>query len=115
MQTGLTPQLSGEWVAGALFAVLTAVMEYWPAFAAWWDRVQVKELVLAGAAMVFCWALVGLHYLGAFGLEIGPFGWDVVGEVIGVWIAILGGDWMLWSLVNRASGGVPRKRGRLEA
>lgn len=102
-----TPQLSGKWVAGLIFVVLSMALEYVPQFREKWEAVKAKELVIAGAGMVVVWALVGLHYLGAFGLEIGQFGWPVVGEILSTWMAFLGGDWAIWNTVKDS---LPRNR-----
>jgi hypothetical protein len=101
MDTITEPTLSGKWLAGFLYAILSVGLEYWPAFAEWWDDVEMKEVIVASAGLVVTAGLVGLHYLGAFGLEIGPFGWDVVGEALEAWLGMLGGSWSLWNLVRR--------------
>jgi hypothetical protein len=54
-------------------------------------------------------ALVGLHYAGAFDLQIGPFTWSVVGEAFNAWLAFLGGSWLIWSTLNKANA-LPRKQ-----
>jgi hypothetical protein len=103
------PELSGEWLAGALYILLTVGLEFYPPFAAWWDEVQHKRMIVATVGLVAVAALIGLHYAGAFGLEIGEFGWPVIGQGIEVWLAFLGGDWAVWSALQ---GTYPRKRKR---
>lgn len=111
------PQLSGKWLAGALFVLVSVGLEYVPWFADWWDEVQsdVKRLVVAGAGAVMVAALVALHYAGAFNLDVPTDGWAVAGEALNAWLAFVGGDWAVWSLLNRAAEqrrawGLPRKR-----
>lgn len=105
------PQLSGKWIAGVLYVLVSVGLEFVPPFAKWWNTVAsgYKRLIVAGAGLVTVAALVGLHYAGAFGLDIGPFGWPVVGEAINTWLAFVGGDWALWSLLEKR---LPRKRGQ---
>jgi hypothetical protein len=100
------PQLDGVWVAGLLYVLLSNGLEYIPAFSAWWDDIEAKRLVVAGAGLVVVIGLVALHYAGAFGLGIGPFGWAVVGEALETWIVFLGGNWAVWSLLEPS---MPRK------
>ena len=111
------PQLSGKWLAGALFVLLSVGLEYVPWFADWWDGVteQVKKLAVAGAGAVMVASLVGLHYAGAFNLDVPSGGWAVAGEALNTWLAFVGGDWAVWSLLKRAAEtgrawGLPRKR-----
>lgn len=103
------PELSGKWVAGFLYIVVSVLLEYWPRFARWWDSVEDKPLWIALAGAVVVAGLVGLNYAGAFGWELPPFGWEVVGEALKVWIAFLGGNWAVWNLARRAAP-MPRKR-----
>ena len=103
------PQLSAKWVAGFLFIVVSVGLEYVPAFAGWWDEVQdeVKKMAVAGFGLLVTVALIGLHYAGAVDLGLGPFDWPVAGQAFNVWLALLGGDWAIWSLLRRT---FPRKR-----
>jgi hypothetical protein len=51
--------------------------------------------------------LVGLHYLGAFDLGLGQFGWPVVGRVIQVWLEFAGAGQLTYTAM-RAVGIVKR-------
>ncbi len=104
-----SPALTGEWVAGLIYVLLLVAIEYIPQFAFWWDGFEHKRSVVALAGLLAVIALVGLHYAGAFDLEIGPFTWAVVGEAFNAWLAFLGGSWLIWSLLERA-GALPRKQ-----
>jgi len=103
------PSLTGEWIAGALYILLLLMIEYVPKFAVFWDSFAYKREVVAAAGLLTVIALIGLHYAGAFNLEIGPFGWDVIGQGINTWLGFLGGSWLIWSLLDKA-GEIPRKR-----
>ena len=105
------PHLSGKWIAGLLYVVLSVGLEYVPAFSTWWEHVPsgYKRRLVAGAGWIVVAALVALHYAGAFGLDIGPFGWDVVGEAFQVWLTFVGGNWAVWSLVSEQTE-LPRVR-----
>jgi len=103
------PNLSGEWVAGAVYVLLLVALEYVPHFAFWWDLFAYKRESVAGFGLLIVIALVGFHYLGAFDLDIGPFTWDVVGQAFNAWLAFLGGSWLIWSMLERA-GALPRKQ-----
>ncbi len=103
-------ELSGAWIAGLLYTVVSVGLEYHPGFAGWWTGVssEFKRLLVGGAALAVTAALVGLHYAGAFGLGLPEFGWPVVIEALKVWVAFMGGNWAIWSLLERS---LPRKRG----
>lgn len=103
------PTLSGEWIAGLVYVLLMVAIEFVPRFAEAWDPFAYKREAVAGAGLVAVIALVGLHYLGAFDLQIGPFAWAVVGQAFNAWLAFLGGSWLVWSLLERG-GALPRKR-----
>jgi hypothetical protein len=103
------PSLSGEWVAGLVYVLLMVAIEFVPRFAEIWDPFAYKREAVAGAGLLAVIALVGLNYAGAFDLEIGSFGWSVVGQAFNAWLAFLGGSWLVWSLLDRG-GALPRKR-----
>jgi hypothetical protein len=103
------PELSGEWIAGLVYVLLMIAIEFVPRFSAFWDAFQYKRETVAGVGLLTVIALVGLHYLGAFDLSVGPFGWHVIGEAINAWLAFLGGSWVIWSVLEKA-GALPRKR-----
>lgn len=103
------PKLSGEWIAGMVFVLLMVAMEFVPKFALFWDPFQYKRETVAGVGLLTVIGLVGLNYLGAFDLEIGPFGWSVVGQALNAWLAFLGGSWLVWSVLER-SDALPRKQ-----
>jgi len=105
-----SPTLSGEWVAGLVYVLLLVALEYIPHFYQWWDRFDYKREAVAGFGLLTVLALVGLHYLGAFDLEIGPFGWQIAGEAFNAWLSFLGGSWLIWSALEKA-GALPRKHG----
>jgi hypothetical protein len=112
-----SPQLTGKWVAGFLFVLLSVGLEYVPGFSTWWEGVEekTKKGVIAAAGLLVMAAVIGLHYAGAFSLDAPQDGWAVAGEALNAWLAMLGGDWALWSLLKHAaeSGrvwGLPRKR-----
>lgn len=89
---GEAPQveLSGAGIA-AIVGVLTSVLlAYVPGFQAWWEAFAYKRETLAGVGFVVAVALVGLHYLGALDLGLGPFGWPVVWRVIETWLTFSG-------------------------
>lgn len=103
------PTLTGEWIAGLVYVLLMVAIEFVPRFSVFWDAFLYKRETVAGIGLLTAMALVGLHYLGAFDLQIGPFGWHIVGETINAWLAFLGGSWLIWSMLERA-GALPRKR-----
>jgi uncharacterized membrane protein len=110
---GPLPQakLSGGWIAGAVYVLLLLMIEYVPKAAEWWNAFEYKRSAVAGAGLVIVIALVSLHYAGAFNLDIGPFGWHVIGQAFNAWLAFLGGGWAIWSVLERA-GALPRKQQR---
>ena len=103
------PTLTGEWIAGLVFVLLMVALEFVPKFALFWDPYPYKRETVAGVGLLTVIALVGLHYLGAFDLQIGPFGWHVIGEGLNAWLAFLGGSWLVWSMLER-SDALPRKQ-----
>jgi len=103
------PELSGGWVAGFVYVFLLVLMEYVPGFRDWWDVFKYKYESIAGFGLVVVIALVGLHYAGAFDLEIGAFGWPVIGTAINTWLAFLGGAWLIWTALKKARA-LPRMR-----
>lgn len=103
------PTLTGEWIAGLVYVLLMVAIEFVPRFSVFWDAFLYKRETVAGIGLLTAIALVGLHYLGAFDLQIGPFGWHVIGEGLNAWLAFLGGSWLIWSLLERA-GAIPRKQ-----
>lgn len=104
-----SPSLTGEWVAGLVYVLLLVAIEYVPKFAGFWDEFAYKREAVAGLGLLAVIALVGLHYLGAFDLAIGPFSWGVIGQAFNAWLAYLGGSWLIWSMLERA-GALPRKQ-----
>lgn len=107
------PQLTGKWLAGALFTLMSVGLEYVPFFAKWWDKVQsgYKRLIVAAFGAVLVAILIGLHYAGVLGLGLSSFGWPVVLEGFKVWLAMIGGDWAVWGALE-SIGAIPRKRDR---
>lgn len=109
------PRLSAEWIAGLVYTMVVVGLEYYPPFATWWDTRKDKRMLLATAgAVVIALTLVG-HYTGLFDLALGPFAFGVIRRAFNVWLAYLGGSWLVWSLLDGAAKqgrrwGLPRKR-----
>jgi len=103
------PELSGVWLATVLFVLGSVLLEYVPGLRTWWKGTEYKRALIAGAGLVLTGALVAGHYVGVFDLALGPFGWPVIQAALNAWLALLGGDWLVWSLLNGAVT-LPRKR-----
>lgn len=110
-----SPSLSPEWIAGLIYTLLMVGLEYVPGFAKWWNDFRHKRGVVAFAGLVAVALTLAGHYLGAYDLNVGAFDFEVARRAFNVWLAYLGGGWLVWSLLEKAAEngyrfGLPRKK-----
>jgi len=93
-------ELSGSGIAAIVALVLSLLLGNVAAFKTWWAVFVHKREIIAGAGLVVAVALVALHYAGALNLGLGAFGWRVVWQAIGAWVALVGSAQIAYTAQN---------------
>jgi len=93
-------ELSGSGIAAIIALVLSFLLSNVTAFKTWWAAFVHKREIIASAGLLVAVALVGLHYAGALDLGLGAFGWPVVWQAIGAWIAFVGSAQIAYTAQN---------------